>query len=257
MVGGGADRVDGAPGRARSARGRRRRRPPRRRRARGSRPAPSAAAADVEGACRRPSAPGRKAGTIAIASGDDDERATSAGAVRRPTAHGLPARKRQQVPTSSTARPARLAERRLGAAVAVGDSVEEAAVGTCPLLARHLLGADRWRRGDPPRSTCTVLHASIASSRRWVETSTRRRGRGRRLTTSKVASTPIGSTPSNGSSSRSTCGLVHGGEDDARAAGPCRARSRRSRGARRRRARSAPGGRGRAPPSRSSAAGGR
>ena len=70
----------------------------------------------------------------------------------------------------------------------------------------------------PPRSTLTVLHASTASSRRWVETSTQAPRARASLTTSRVASTPIGSTPSKGSSSSSTARLVQGSEHDAEAA---------------------------------------
>ena len=67
---------------------------------------------------------------------------------------------------------------------------------------------------EPPRSTSTSPQASIASSRRWVETRTQAPRARASAITSRVASTPIGSTPSNGSSSSSTSGLVQRGERD-------------------------------------------
>src|SRR3954447_20391275 len=49
-------------------------------------------------------------------------------------------RNSKRIPTSTTAR--RAAATRPGRGYVVPVSVEESAVGTCPLLARHLLGVD-------------------------------------------------------------------------------------------------------------------
>ena len=78
--------------------------------------------------------------------------------------------------------------------------------------------AARWpgrpRRPRPRRRTTASSHASTASSSRWVDTRTALpRSRCSRMISS-VASTPSGSTPSNGSSSSSTRRLVERGEHD-------------------------------------------
>ena len=59
---------------------------------------------------------------------------------------------------------------------------------------------------EPPRSTMASWQASTASSSRWVETRTAAPRARASVITSRVASTPSGSTPSNGSSSSSTSG---------------------------------------------------
>ena len=87
---------------------------------------------------------------------------------------------------------------------------------------RRVSRGERGRHGPPPRrpsrrrrrsrrasrraAPARVVQAWTASSRRWVETRTQAPRARASAITSKVASTPIGSTPSNGSSSSSTCG---------------------------------------------------
>ena len=69
-------------------------------------------------------------------------------------------------------------------------------------------------RGAAAQHQRVLAGLRSARSRRWVETSTAAPRARASAITSSVASTPSGSTPSNGSSSSSTCGLVEGGQHD-------------------------------------------
>ena len=94
--------------------------------------------------------------------------------------------------------------------------VQEAAVGTGALLAGHLVA--RATRGDPgaaARARSTVVQASTASSRRWVETQDAgAAGAGVRDHLEGGLDADRVRPPSNGSSSRSTAGSVHRREHD-------------------------------------------
>ena len=86
------------------------------------------------------------------------------------------------------------------------SSVQESAVDTSALLADQLVRPAAPRRVDPPRRTRAFSQACMARSRRWVETRTAAPRARASAITSRVASTPSGSTPSKGSSSSSTDG---------------------------------------------------
>ena len=85
------------------------------------------------------------------------------------------------------------------------SSVEESAVDT-RTASPPISAARSSATAEPPRSTIASWQASTASSRRWVETRTAAPRARASAMTSIVASTPSGSTPSNGSSSSSTRG---------------------------------------------------